>query len=81
MGTGFSGSNLTRATMYALGTSPSLATLDTIAMHATPDVTAWADYPLKWTGGAADISDDSGNGRDLTLLPGGTLYQGPVGPF
>lgn len=75
------GSNLTRACVYALGTEPSLATLDAIAEHTSPDTNAWADYPLNWTGGAANLSDVSGNGRNLTLLPGGTLYEGPTGPL
>lgn len=77
---GYEHGYLTRARMQARSTAPTLAELETIARHTTPDASAWADYPFVWSGGAADLHDQSGHGRNLVPKTGGTLYQGVAGP-
>jgi hypothetical protein len=62
-------------------TQPSLAELQTIAMQTASDAAAWSFWPLSWSADGANLSDTSGHGHDLTVADGGTLYQGPVGPF
>lgn len=60
---------------------PSLAALEAISDATAFDSGAWADWPLVWHGGAADIDDGSGHARDLTVQGGGTLYDGIARPF
>jgi hypothetical protein len=69
---------LTHARMVAQSTPPSLTDLDQLATSGFAPV--WADYPFIWQNGAPDLHDQSGNGRDLLLPSGGTLYQGVAGP-
>ena len=71
---------LTRARMMARNTLPTLAELDAMARNSVADTSAWADYPLAWANGVANLLDRSGKGRNLSLAKGGTLYQGPAGP-
>lgn len=61
--------------------TPTNSYIETIAALTAPDTGAWADWQLNWTGGAANVSDRSGHARPLTIHSGGTLYQGPLGPF
>jgi len=77
---GYEHGYLTRARMEARSTVPTLAELETIARHTTPDAATWADYPFVWSNGAADLHDQSGHGRNLLPRSGGTLYQGVAGP-
>ncbi|HEX7596587.1 MAG TPA: hypothetical protein VF518_00140, partial [Polyangia bacterium] len=72
---------LSHARMTARNTVPTLAELETMARNSAADGTAWADYKLEWLNGAANLLDRSGNGRNLTIAPGGALHQGPPGPF
>jgi hypothetical protein len=63
------------ARIYAMDTPPTDEEVDAISMHsATPDPTAWADWPLV----DGDPSDVSGNGRNLTV--NGAVGQGVLGP-
>jgi hypothetical protein len=63
------------ARIYAMDAPPTDQQVNAIYMHsATPDPTAWADWPL--VGG--DPSDVSGNGRNLTV--NGAVTEGIVGP-
>jgi hypothetical protein len=55
---------------------PSLTKLEAIAVAKEPDALCWAQYPLMWEDGAANLSDASGNGRHLTST--GVLHEGPV---
>jgi hypothetical protein len=71
---------LSHARMMARTTLPALTELDAIARRDAADPSAWADYRLAFANGKPDLSDRSGNGRDLTLANGGTLYEGPPGP-
>ena len=71
---------LTHARMEARASAPSLAQLQAIVDATTPDTSAWGDWPFVWSDGAADLDDVSGNGRDLSIETGGTLYQGPATP-
>jgi uncharacterized repeat protein (TIGR02543 family) len=68
------------ARMDARSAAPTLTELESMASASAPDTTAWADYRLSWTNGAADLSDRSGHGRDLSMETGGILYQGPLSP-
>ena len=71
---------LSYARMFALGTVPALAELDTIARSDSALTSAWADFRLDWVGGVPNLSDRSGHGRDLTIEAGGQLYEGLAGP-
>jgi hypothetical protein len=71
---------LAHARMGATSAVPSLTELDTIAKANAADTSAWADYEFNWANGAPNLSDRSGHDRNLSLRPGGTLYQGPAGP-
>lgn len=71
---------LNRAHMIGRASQPSLDELEAIASHTHPNTAAWADYPFAWTNGAPDLTDVSGNGRDLSLYSGGVYYAGPAGP-
>ncbi len=63
------------ARIYALDVPPSAAEVQAIYLHsATPDATAWADWPLV----AGNPADVSGHGRDLTVT--GTIAPGIPGP-
>jgi hypothetical protein len=68
--------DMTQIRVYARSTDPTLAEIDAISLAYAPDTTAWADWKLEWTGGAAVLTDRSGNGRTLLLNGSGTLYQG-----
>ena len=70
--------NLTRCRVDQISAMPSDATLLTISANGLADTTVWADYSHEWISGAADLTDRSGHGRNLTL--NGTLYQGVVSP-
>jgi hypothetical protein len=65
----------THEKVEATATEPTLSWLDAWALNSAPDTGAWADHPLVWSSGA-DLTDHSGNSRDLSLTSGGTLYQG-----
>ena len=63
------------ARIYAMETAPTAAQVSAIyTRSATPDSTAWADWPL--TGG--DPADVSGHGRNLIV--NGTVKVGIAGP-
>lgn len=63
------------ARIYAMDVPPSPGQVQAIYMHsATPDTTAWADWPL--LGGS--VTDVSGHGRDLTVI--GPVTAGIPGP-
>ena len=66
------------ARVQAISTTPTLSALDAISNLNSADSTAWGDYRFGWVDGAADLSDRSGNNRNLST--GGTLYQGLTGP-
>ena len=66
------------ARMEQLSTLPSNSYIESIAALTAADPTAWGDWSLEYGDLGCDLTDRSGNGRDLTLRPGGTLYQGPV---
>jgi hypothetical protein len=68
--------DMTRVRVYGMSTEPTLAWIDTLSFKDDADTAAWADWPLEWVSGAAVLTDRSGNGRNLTLHSGGTLYQG-----
>jgi hypothetical protein len=71
--------NATAVRVYAEGSLPSLSTVESRFGSLSPDATAWADWPLTWTSGAAVLADQSGNGRSLTGV--GVAYQGVPGPI
>jgi uncharacterized repeat protein (TIGR02543 family) len=71
---------LCHARMDKMSTKPTDAELNAIARDMALHSAAWADYELNWTNGAPNLTDRSGNSRDLTLTSGGTLYKGAVGP-
>jgi len=71
---------LSHARMMARSSVPTLAELETMARNSTGDATAWADYKLEWVNGAANLLDRSGNGRNMSIAPGGALHEGPGGP-
>jgi len=73
-------SYLCHARMDAMSEEPSLEYLDQIARGTAPLNTAWADYELNWRRGKANLSDRSGNGRDLEIESDGTLYEGEISP-
>jgi len=63
------------ARIYPMDTAPSAAQVSAIYMHsATPDPSAWADWPLIG-GNPADVS---GHGRNLTV--NGSVTAGVAGP-
>lgn len=68
----------TRARLYARSTLPSNSEIEAIAANSGADLTAWGDWQLTWdTVGAAPIlTDRSGNGRNLSVAPGGSVNQG-----
>jgi len=76
---GSDNSNLTHIKVYSRSDWPDLSELNAIATEAGSDTNAWADYVMEWTGGAADLGDRSGHGRDLALQSGGRLYKGQGG--
>ncbi len=59
---------------------PSIDELDEIARGRASPYPAWADWELAWKGDAPDLSDRSGHGRDLSLMPGGALSAGGESP-
>jgi len=61
-----------------LAIEPSSASLLGISNSVAPDTSAWADWPLGYSGGA-DLSDVSGNSRALTT--GGVIQEGQEGPL
>lgn len=71
---------VTQAALEANTGTPSNAYIEAIAARTSPDPAAWGDWPITWdTGlGAANLVDQSGNGRTLLVHPGGSLYEGPV---
>lgn len=58
--------------------TPSNSYIESIAALTAADTGAWADWELNWTGGAANLTDRSGNGRTLTT--GSTFTQGLTFP-
>ncbi len=73
-------SYLCHARMEARSSKPTLDELEAIAAANAPDPGAWGDWELRWSNGAPDLSDRSGNGRHLAVRSGGTLHQGPLSP-
>jgi hypothetical protein len=71
--------NMSAWRVYEESSAPSNDTLLARKNSLSADSSAWADWPLTWTSGAAVLTDQSGNGRTLTA--GGTLYQGAAGPI
>jgi hypothetical protein len=68
--------DMTRARIYAMSSEPTLAWIDALSLRDAADTNAWADYALEWKNGSADLTDRSGNGRNLSLHSGGSLLQG-----
>jgi len=60
--------------VFDRSTEPSLAEVEAYASTFTPDLTAWADWELKWSGGFPILDDRSGNSR--TMFDNGTIRQG-----
>jgi hypothetical protein len=75
-----SNSYLCHARLEARNTKPTLTELDAIARANVSDPTAWGDWELNWTANAPNLSDRSGHGNNLSIQPGGALYQGVPGP-
>lgn len=75
-----SNSYLCHARMEARSDAPGLEELDAIARASAPDGSAWGDWELVWRNGAADLSDRSGHGHHLSLMPGGALHEGLPSP-
>jgi hypothetical protein len=71
---------ITRARVERRTSVPRLAELETIARGQAAPSRAWAEYPLIWQSGRANLSDASGHGRHLSIAPGGTIESGPTGP-
>ncbi len=68
--------SMTRIKVYEYGGMPTQTELTEIARGNTPSgyPAPWLDVPCEWVGGAADITDVSGNARVLTVT--GTLAEG-----
>ena len=75
-----SNSYLYHARLYARTTKPTINELNAIALATFADTGAWGDWMLEWKDGAADLTDESGHGNDLSLQPGGILYMGAQAP-
>jgi hypothetical protein len=67
--------HISRVRIYERNTIPTLEELTTISNMAEADPTAWADYELRWNNGP-DLTDRSGNHRDLVLEQNAILYEG-----
>jgi hypothetical protein len=53
--------------VFSRSTKPTEAEINAIALQTSVDTSAWGDYLMEWVSGAADISDRSGNGRNLSV--------------
>jgi len=73
----------TRINVCQTATEPTQAQLDALyADQIPPGGILWGKYPFRWSGGAADISDHSGNGHNMALWDAGSvLYEGIPGPL
>jgi hypothetical protein len=60
-------------------TLPSQPYMESIAALSGPDASAWADWSLEYTN-QVNLSDRSGNGRNLTPNAGAAFYRGPTFP-
>jgi len=75
-----SNSYLCLARLEARSTPPTLPELEAIASRNAADPSAWGDWELNWENGAPNLTDRSGHGHDLTIQPGGQLWQGVLSP-
>jgi hypothetical protein len=73
----------TRISVCQSSTEPTQEQLDALYEAQTPPGgILWGNYLFRWTGGAADISDSSGNGHNMALWDAGSvLYEGVPGPM
>jgi len=88
--------SMTHMKVFSRSTKPTETEINAIALQTAVDTSAWGDYLMEWVSGAADISDRSGNSRNLsvglgavssglddtTLFPAGyVVRQSPIKVF
>jgi hypothetical protein len=59
--------SMTHMKVFSRSTKPTEAEINAIALQTSVDTSAWGDYLMEWVSGAADISDRSGNSRNLSV--------------